>query len=110
MSVVAVICARGGSKGIPRKNIRAFAGHPLIAWTIRAALAANGIDHVVLSSDDDDILAVAEPTAHILAPCYSLENWGGATFDVCLRFLRECVDCNNVVITQQSRGNHEAIT
>ena len=60
MSVVAVICARGGSKGIPRKNIRAFAGHPLIAWTIRAALAANGIDHVVLSSDDDDILAVAE--------------------------------------------------
>ena len=60
MSVVAVICARGGSKGIPRKNIRAFAGHPLIAWTIRAALAADGIDHVVLSSDDDDILAVAE--------------------------------------------------
>ena len=42
MSVVAVICARGGSKGIPRKNIRAFAGHPLIAWTIRAALAAAG--------------------------------------------------------------------
>ena len=42
MSVVAVICARGGSKGIPRKNIRAFAGHPLIAWTIRAALAAEG--------------------------------------------------------------------
>eukprot|EP00326_Haptolina_ericina_P033967 CAMPEP_0181237180 /NCGR_PEP_ID=MMETSP1096-20121128/38611_1 /TAXON_ID=156174 ORGANISM="Chrysochromulina ericina, Strain CCMP281" /NCGR_SAMPLE_ID=MMETSP1096 /ASSEMBLY_ACC=CAM_ASM_000453 /LENGTH=1162 /DNA_ID=CAMNT_0023332489 /DNA_START=47 /DNA_END=3535 /DNA_ORIENTATION=+ len=37
-----------------------------------------------------DILAVAEPTAHILAPCYSVENWGGATFDVCLRFLREC--------------------
>ena len=60
MSVVAIVCARGGSKGIPRKNIRAFAGHPLIAWTIRAALAADGIEHVVLSSDDDDILAVAE--------------------------------------------------
>lgn len=60
MSVVAVICARGGSKGIPRKNIRPFAGHPLIAWTIRAALAAEGVDHVVLSSEDDEILAVAE--------------------------------------------------
>ena len=60
MSVVAVICARGGSKGIPRKNVRPFAGHPLIAWTIRAALAAEGVDHVVLSSEDDEILAVAE--------------------------------------------------
>lgn len=60
MSVVAVICARGGSKGIPRKNIRSFAGHPLIAWTIGAALAAEGVDHVVLSSEDDEILAVAE--------------------------------------------------
>ena len=60
MSVVAVICARGGSKGIPRKNVRSFAGHPLIAWTIGAALAAEGVDHVVLSSEDDEILAVAE--------------------------------------------------
>ena len=60
MSVVAVICARGGSKGIPRKNIRPFAGHPLIEWTIRAALAAQRIDHVVLSSDDEAILAMAE--------------------------------------------------
>lgn len=60
MSVVAVICARGGSKGIPRKNIRSFAGHPLIAWTIGAALSAEGVDHVVLSSEDDEILAVAE--------------------------------------------------
>ena len=60
MSVVAVICARGGSKGIPRKNIRSFAGHPLIAWTIGAALTAESVDHVVLSSEDDEILAVAE--------------------------------------------------
>ena len=37
-----------------------------------------------------DILAIAPATAHALAPCYSIENWGGATFDVCLRFLREC--------------------
>lgn len=37
-----------------------------------------------------DLLAIAPATAHALAPCYSIENWGGATFDVCLRFLREC--------------------
>jgi len=37
-----------------------------------------------------DILAIAPATAHALSKCYSLENWGGATFDVCLRFLREC--------------------
>ena len=37
-----------------------------------------------------DILAVRPATAHALSECYSLENWGGATFDVCLRFLREC--------------------
>ena len=60
MAVVAVICARGGSKGIPRKNVRPFHGHPLIVWTIRAAMACTRIEHVVLSSDDDEILAVAE--------------------------------------------------
>jgi pyruvate carboxylase len=37
-----------------------------------------------------DIMAIAPATAHLLAPCYSLENWGGATFDVALRFLHEC--------------------
>ncbi|EOD09666.1 pyruvate carboxylase [Emiliania huxleyi CCMP1516] len=37
-----------------------------------------------------DILAIAPLTSHVLGKCYSLENWGGATFDVCLRFLREC--------------------
>ena len=47
-------------QGHPAKEHPRFAGHPLIAWTIRAALAADGIEHVVLSSDDDDILAVAE--------------------------------------------------
>jgi len=60
VSVVAIICARGGSKGIPRKNIRSFAGHPLIEWVIRAAVAAKRIDHVVLSSDDEAILTAAK--------------------------------------------------
>lgn len=58
-SVLAIIPARGGSKGVPRKNIRHCAGKPLIAWTIEAAKASRHIDRLILSSDDDQIIAVA---------------------------------------------------
>lgn len=58
-SVLAVIPARGGSKGVPRKNIHPVAGRPLIAWTVAAARASRYVDRLVLSSDDDDIIAVA---------------------------------------------------
>lgn len=58
--VVAVIPARGGSKGIPRKNLRAVGGISLIARSIRAAQASPEVDLVVVSSDDAEILAVAE--------------------------------------------------
>jgi N-acylneuraminate cytidylyltransferase len=57
---VAVIPARGGSKGIPGKNIKPFLGVPLVAHSIRAALAAATVTGVVVSSDDDAILDVAE--------------------------------------------------
>jgi len=56
---LAVIPARGGSKRIPRKNIRPFAGKPMIAWSIEAALASGCFDRVVVSTDDDEIAAVA---------------------------------------------------
>jgi len=59
MSIVAVLPARGGSKGIPRKNIRLLAGKPLIAWTIEAALAARSVDLVLTSTDDEEIAQVA---------------------------------------------------
>ena len=58
--VLAVIPARGGSKGVPRKNIREVGGKPLIAWTIEAAKDARCVDRVVLSSDDTDIIRVAQ--------------------------------------------------
>jgi N-acylneuraminate cytidylyltransferase len=58
-SVVAVIPARGGSKGLPRKNLRPLAGHPLIAWSIAAARHATTVDAVVVSTDDEEIAAVA---------------------------------------------------
>lgn len=58
-SVLAIIPARGGSKGIPGKNIIDVAGKPLIAWTIEAAKASKYIDRLILSSDDDAIMDVA---------------------------------------------------
>jgi CMP-N,N'-diacetyllegionaminic acid synthase len=56
---IATICARGGSQGLPRKNVRPFAGKPLIAHTIEQALACPLIDAVYVSTDDDEIAAVA---------------------------------------------------
>ena len=57
--VLAVIPARGGSKGIPGKNIKLLGGKPLIAWTIEAALAAQLVDRVVVSTDDPQIAEVS---------------------------------------------------
>ncbi len=59
MTLLALIPARGGSKGIPRKNIRSLAGKPLIAHTINAARQANCIDRIVVSTDDPEIADVA---------------------------------------------------
>ncbi|WP_103027997.1 cytidylyltransferase domain-containing protein [Salinibacter altiplanensis] len=59
-SVLGVILARGGSKGLPRKNVRELAGKPLIAWTIDAAHESEYLDRLILSSDDEEIMEVAE--------------------------------------------------
>ena len=59
MQVVALICARGGSKGLPGKNIRPLAGRPLIAWSIAQARAVARINRVVVSTDSPEIAAVA---------------------------------------------------
>jgi len=57
--VLALIPARGGSKSIPRKNIRSFAGHPLIAYSIAAGLAAESVSRVLVSTDDEEIAAIS---------------------------------------------------
>lgn len=57
---LAVIPARGGSKGVPRKNIRDLAGKPLIAWTIEEARKSKYITRVILSSEDEEIIKVAK--------------------------------------------------
>lgn len=57
--ILAIIPARGGSKGIPRKNIRPFCGYPLIAYSIAAGLQAQTVTRVLVSTDDEEIAAVA---------------------------------------------------
>ncbi|MDT4969342.1 MAG: CMP-N,N-diacetyllegionaminic acid synthase [Acidobacteriota bacterium] len=58
-SMVGLITARGGSKGIPRKNIASLAGKPLIAWTIKAAQESRALDRIIVSTDDPEIADVA---------------------------------------------------
>ena len=60
MSSVAIITARGGSKRIPKKNIKEFCGKPIIAYSIEAALASGAFDEVMVSTDSEEIKAVAE--------------------------------------------------
>ncbi len=57
--ILALIPARGGSKGIPRKNIRDFAGYPLIAWSIAAGQKSSLVTRVIVSTDDEEIAALA---------------------------------------------------
>lgn len=88
--VLGLITARGGSKGIPRKNILPVGGKPLIAWTIEAARAARRLTRVVVSTDDEEIAAVSrqwgaeapflrpaamagDDSPHVLAVLHALE-------------------------------------
>lgn len=57
---VAVIPARGGSKRIPRKNIKPFCGKPMIAWSIEAARQSRCFERIIVSTDDEEIAAVAQ--------------------------------------------------
>jgi YrbI family 3-deoxy-D-manno-octulosonate 8-phosphate phosphatase len=56
--VLALVLARGGSQGIPRKNLQLLAGHPLVAWSIASARAAQSVTRVIASTDDEEIAAV----------------------------------------------------
>lgn len=57
---IAVIPARGGSKRIPRKNIKSFCGEPMIAWSIKAAKSSGLFEHIIVSTDDEEIAEVAK--------------------------------------------------
>ncbi len=57
--VLAIVQARGGSKGLPRKNLRLLAGHPLVAYPVASARAAKAVTRVLISTDDEEIAAMA---------------------------------------------------
>lgn len=59
MKILCTICARGGSKGVPQKNLRPILGKPLIVWTIEQATDAGIFDKIVVSSDSEHILQIA---------------------------------------------------
>jgi N-acylneuraminate cytidylyltransferase len=82
MSPIAIIPARGGSKRIPRKNVREFCGKPLIAWSIDAARRCPEIEQVYVSTDDDEIAEVASLAGALvpfLRPKSLADDFSGTT-------------------------------
>lgn len=122
--LLALIPARGGSKGIPRKNVRPIAGRPLIGWTIKAAKAAGLFDRIVVSTEDAEIAHVAracgaevpfvrpaslsaDDTPGIAPVLHALEELPGYDAVVLLQPtspLRSAEDIANAVRLARSRG------
>lgn len=91
MRTIAIITARGGSKRIPRKNIKEFCGKPILAYSVEAAVASGAFDRVMVSTDDEEIAGIAE--AHgAEVPFFRSEktaNDYASTSDVILEVLEE---------------------
>ena len=73
-NILGLIPARGGSKGLPRKNIKPLLGKPLIAWTIEQALASKYIDRIVVSTDDKEIAEISRNYEANVPFLRSIEN------------------------------------
>ena len=89
---LAVIPARGGSKRIPRKNIKEFHGKPMIAWSIQAALNSSCIDEVWVSTDDEEIAAIAQTygaKVPFIRPAHLSDDFS-TTADVMQHAVQEC--------------------
>jgi len=88
MKSVAIIPARGGSKRLPRKNIVNFLGHPILAYTIEAALGSKCFERVIVSTDDNEIAAIGKKAgAYVHQRGASLSTDSARVVDVCLDFL-----------------------
>lgn len=100
--VLAIITARGGSKGLPRKNVLPLAGRPLIGWSIAAALASDAVGRVVVSTDDPEIAAVARACGAevpFLRPA-ELASDTASSLDVLRHALTECLGPDHFVLLQ----------
>lgn len=100
--ILAVIPARGGSKGVPRKNIRDLAGKPLIAWTIEEANKSGYIDYLIVSSEDEEILQISRQwganTPFIRPKKLAEDNTPG--IEVVLHAVQECPEYTHVLLLQ----------
>jgi CMP-N-acetylneuraminic acid synthetase len=100
--VLAVITARGGSKGLPRKNVLRLAGRPLIAWTVAAAIAARSVGRIVVSTDDSEIAEAARAAGAetpFLRPAELATDTAG-TIDVLRHAVGECPGFDHVLLLQ----------
>ncbi|WP_311568598.1 acylneuraminate cytidylyltransferase family protein [Photobacterium arenosum] len=102
---IALITARGGSKGIPRKNIFPLNGKPLIVWTIQAALECQFIEHVFVSTDDDEIASIStEHGAEVIRRPEELASDTASSIDVVTHSVEWLEDngfqCTNIVLLQ----------
>jgi len=103
--VIALIPARGGSKSIPRKNIRPFGGYPLIAYSIAAGLAAESVARVIVSTDDPEIAAISRSygaeTPYLRPAEYSEDNTPDLpVFKHALDWLAENEDYHPEIVVQ----------
>ena len=102
MKNIALITARGGSKGIPRKNILPFAGKPLIHWTIEAAKKSKYIDLIFVSTDDQEIAEVSRKAGAFvpfLRPSY-LANDSSPSIDTVIHTLNEFNNFDYIFLLQ----------
>lgn len=92
---VAIITARGGSKRIPRKNIKPFLGKPMIAYAIEAAKEAAAFEHIVVSTDDEEISSLAKQLGAEIPFLRSQQLSGDevGTDAVLLDAIMKCLDC-----------------
>ncbi|MBI3637457.1 MAG: acylneuraminate cytidylyltransferase family protein [Candidatus Rokubacteria bacterium] len=98
--ILGVTPARGGSKGVPRKNVRPIHGRPLIAWTVEAAKASRLIDRYIVSTEDPEIAAVARSLdVEVFDRPRELADDLTTTVDV-LRHMLTHVEANTVVLLQ----------
>jgi len=101
--ILAIIPARGGSKGLPHKNIKDLYGKPLIAWSIEAAVKSKYIDRVIVSTDDEEIAQVAQKFGAeipFMRP-EELASDDSKTMDVvlhCINYFEETGEKNDIIV------------
>tara|TARA_B100001248_G_scaffold262323_1_gene257535 strand:+ start:2336 stop:3016 length:681 start_codon:yes stop_codon:yes gene_type:complete len=102
MTLIALIPARRGSKGIPNKNLREFKGQPLIAWTINQALSSTSIDRVIVSTEDEEIAEIAKKFGAeipFLRP-NNLANDSSLVIETVIHAINNLNDVNDILLMQ----------